>query len=50
MTQETSEIRRAETVASPKRAWTEPRLEVVKGREASASFRGNGGIDYGIYS
>jgi hypothetical protein len=50
MTKETSEIGRAESVASPKRPWTEPKLEIVKGRDASGSFSRAGGIDYGIYS
>lgn len=50
MTKETPAIGRTETVASPKRAWSEPKLEIVKGRDASASFVGGGGVDYGIYS
>lgn len=50
MTKATSDIGREEAVASTKRAWTEPKVEFIKGREASASFRGSGAIDYGIYS
>ena len=50
MTKETSDIGREEAVASTKRPWTEPKLETVKGRAASASFRGSASIDYGIYS
>lgn len=33
-----------------KKAWTAPKLESIRGSDASASFQGSGGIDYGIYS
>jgi hypothetical protein len=38
------------TRASPKRTWTEPKIESVPGREAQASFLSYGGMDAGIYS
>jgi hypothetical protein len=51
MTKETrDEICPEEAAASARKVWTEPRIEAIRGSDASASFRGNGGIDYGIYS
>jgi hypothetical protein len=48
----TKEIRTGSTSAAPsaKRRWTQPRVESVEGREASATFTGSGGVDYGTYS
>ena len=39
-----------EAAASARKAWAQPRIEAIRGSHASASFRGAGGIDYGIYS
>ena len=51
MTRETrNEIRPEEAAASARKTWTEPSIEAIRGKEAAASFRGSGGIDYGIYS
>lgn len=48
------EIRKADrsdlATSSQKRAWTQPRIETVDGREAQGSIFSYGGPDSGIYS
>ncbi|HEX8622893.1 MAG TPA: hypothetical protein VF718_13080 [Allosphingosinicella sp.] len=45
-----NETRPEEAAESARKAWSEPRIEAIRGSDAAASFRGGANIDYGIYS